>query len=90
MRQLPHPNLVSRASRDPVTMLDMSKRNGAASPREGTAAAVRAAAESGAMPSPATAERPASTAQVRISGFTRYFGLRPARYSSIASTIIRL
>jgi transposase-like protein len=39
-------------------MLDMSKRNGAASSREGTAAAVRAAAESGAIPGPATAERP--------------------------------
>ena len=39
-------------------MLDMSKRNGAAAPREGTAAAIRAAAESGAIHGPATAERP--------------------------------
>jgi transposase-like protein len=36
----------------------MSKRNGGTSPSEGTAAAIRAAAESGAIPGPATAERP--------------------------------
>ncbi|MBK6847118.1 MAG: hypothetical protein IPG96_06075 [Proteobacteria bacterium] len=40
-------------------MLDMSKRNGGASLREGTAGALRAAAESEGIPGPATAERPA-------------------------------
>lgn len=39
-------------------MLNMSKKNGAAPPREGTAAAVREAARSGATPGPATVERP--------------------------------
>lgn len=39
-------------------MLNMSKKNGATPPREGTAAAVREAAQSGATPGPATAERP--------------------------------
>lgn len=39
-------------------MLNMSKRNGASPPREGTAAAVRETAQSGASPGPATAERP--------------------------------
>jgi transposase-like protein len=39
-------------------MLNMSKKNGASPPREGTAAAVREAARSGAIPGPATAERP--------------------------------
>jgi transposase len=39
-------------------MLNMSKKSGAAPPREGTAAAVRAAAQPGATPEPATAERP--------------------------------
>lgn len=39
-------------------MLNMSKKNGATPPREGTAAAVREAALSGAAPGPATAERP--------------------------------
>jgi len=39
-------------------MLNMSRKNGATPPREGTAAAVREAAQSGATPGPATAERP--------------------------------
>jgi transposase len=39
-------------------MLNMPKKNGASPPREGTAAAVREAARSGATPGPATAERP--------------------------------
>jgi len=43
----------------PVTMLNMSKKNGAASPREGTAAAVREAARSSApSPAPSSLERP--------------------------------
>jgi len=43
---------------DPVTMLNMSKKNGAP-PREGTAAAVREAARSSApFPAPASPERP--------------------------------
>ena len=39
-------------------MLNMSKKNGASPPREGTAAAIREAARSVADPGPATAERP--------------------------------
>jgi transposase-like protein len=39
-------------------MMNMSNTNGAPPPREGTAAAVREAARSGATPGPATAERP--------------------------------
>src|SRR3972149_40126 len=39
-------------------MLNMSRKNGATPPREGTAAAAREAAQSGATPGPATAERP--------------------------------
>lgn len=39
-------------------MLNMSNKNGASPPREGTAAAVREAARSGATPGPATADRP--------------------------------
>lgn len=39
-------------------MLNMSKKNGASPPREGTAAAIREAARSGASPGPAAAERP--------------------------------
>ena len=39
-------------------MLDMTKKNGATPPREGTAAAVRETAQFGSLPGPATAERP--------------------------------
>jgi transposase-like protein len=39
-------------------MMDVSKNNGASPPREGTAAAIREAARSGATSGPATAERP--------------------------------
>jgi transposase len=39
-------------------MLNMSKKNGAAPPAEGTASAVRNAARAGAGAEPATAERP--------------------------------
>jgi transposase-like protein len=39
-------------------MLNMAKKNGAAPPRDGTAASVRDAARASATPEPATAERP--------------------------------
>jgi hypothetical protein len=60
-------------------MLDMSRRNGAASPREGTAAAVRAAAEAGAIPGPATAERPLRRT------FTAEYKQRILREADVAS-----
>lgn len=60
-------------------MLNMSKRNGATPPREGTAAAVREAAQASATPGPATAERP-----VRRT-FTAEYKLRILREADVAS-----
>jgi transposase len=60
-------------------MLNMSKKNGAPPLREGTAAAVRDAAGAGAIPAPATAERP-----LRRS-FTAEYKLRIVREADAAA-----